>query len=108
MRTLTCEIIIAREPDGGSHEVTICEVTSKFSTNHGNRMTNFASNCVLEITQDESGDDQSNMPILLSLLHVTKALNQELWSGVPFRLTAESLWSSLEANLQNSGMSTTF
>ncbi|GFX56840.1 transposable element Tc1 transposase [Trichonephila clavipes] len=38
-----------------------------------------------------------SVPILLSLLHATQALNQVLWSGVPFRLTAGPLWSSLEA-----------
>ncbi|GFV46464.1 hypothetical protein TNCV_3233521 [Trichonephila clavipes] len=48
------------------------------------------------------------VPILLSLLHAIQALNQELWSGVPFLLTAGSLWSSLEAHLQHSCTSTTF
>ncbi|GFV04107.1 uncharacterized protein TNCV_917281 [Trichonephila clavipes] len=35
--------------------------------------------------------------ILLSQLQATQALNQELWPGVPFLLTAGTLLSSLEA-----------
>ncbi|GFS72124.1 hypothetical protein TNCV_3904031 [Trichonephila clavipes] len=42
---------------------------------------------------------QYSVPILLSLLHATQALNQELWPGVPFLLTAGPLWSSFEAHL---------
>ncbi|GFY00348.1 transposable element Tc1 transposase [Trichonephila clavipes] len=40
---------------------------------------------------------------IISLLHAKQALNQELWSGVQFLLTAGCLWSSLEAHLQRSG-----
>ncbi|GFS60811.1 uncharacterized protein TNCV_2001951 [Trichonephila clavipes] len=58
--------------------------------------TNPASSCVLTIIEDVSGDAQGRVPILLSLLHATQALNQILWSGVPFLLTAGPLWSSLE------------
>ncbi|GFV46936.1 uncharacterized protein TNCV_3033331 [Trichonephila clavipes] len=50
------------------------------------------------------------VPILLSLLHASQALNQKLWSGVPFRLIAGPLWSSLKAHLQhieNAGPHTT-
>ncbi|GFU50336.1 HTH_Tnp_Tc3_2 domain-containing protein [Trichonephila clavipes] len=46
--------------------------------------TNSASNCVVKIIEKLSGDAQDSKPILLSLLHVTQALNQELRSGVPF------------------------
>ncbi|GFV72778.1 histone-lysine N-methyltransferase SETMAR [Trichonephila clavipes] len=49
-----------------------------------------------------SGDAQGSVPILLYLLHTTQALNQELWSGMRFVLTAEALKSSLEAHLQHS------
>ncbi|GFW65241.1 hypothetical protein TNCV_395071 [Trichonephila clavipes] len=38
------------------------------------------------INEDMSGDAQGSVSILLSLLHATQALNQELWSGVPFLL----------------------
>ncbi|GFS94450.1 hypothetical protein TNCV_2014741 [Trichonephila clavipes] len=41
-------------------------------------------------------------------LHATQALNQELWSGVPFRLTAGPLGASLDAHLQHSDTSTIF
>ncbi|GFV65914.1 uncharacterized protein TNCV_1365291 [Trichonephila clavipes] len=62
--------------------------------------TNLASNCVLTIIEDVSGDAQGSVPILISLLHTKQALNWELWSGVPFLLTTEPLWSLLEAHLQ--------
>ncbi|GFY05559.1 transposable element Tcb1 transposase [Trichonephila clavipes] len=39
---------------------------------------NLAPKCALTITQDVSGDAQGSVPILLSLLHATQALNQEL------------------------------
>ncbi|GFX15570.1 hypothetical protein TNCV_3304991 [Trichonephila clavipes] len=45
-----------------------------------------ASNCALTIIEEVSGDAQDSVPILLSLLHAIQALNQELWSGVPFLL----------------------
>ncbi|GFX90700.1 hypothetical protein TNCV_3195181 [Trichonephila clavipes] len=51
-----------------------------------------------------SGGPQNSVPIQLSLLHATQALNQELWSGVLFRLTAELLWSSLEAHTAQRGL----
>ncbi|GFV72767.1 hypothetical protein TNCV_5038461 [Trichonephila clavipes] len=57
---------------------------------------NPVSNCVLTIIEDVSGDVQDSVLILFSLLHVTQALNQELWCEVPFVLTARPLWSSLE------------
>ncbi|GFX46621.1 uncharacterized protein TNCV_4550601 [Trichonephila clavipes] len=60
-------------------------------------VTNPASNCVLTIIENMSGDVQNSVPILLSQLHATQALNQKLWSGEPFLLTAGSVWSSLEA-----------
>ncbi|GFS93135.1 hypothetical protein TNCV_363591 [Trichonephila clavipes] len=41
-------------------------------------------------------DTQGSVPILLSLLHSTQALSRELWSGVPFRVTAGLIGSSLE------------
>ncbi|GFV64568.1 uncharacterized protein TNCV_4965491 [Trichonephila clavipes] len=59
-------------------------------------VTNLASNCVLTIIEDVYGDDQGSMPILLSLLRATQALNQKLWSGVPFLFTVGLLWSSLK------------
>ncbi|GFV95184.1 hypothetical protein TNCV_1293021 [Trichonephila clavipes] len=43
--------------------------------------TNRTSNCVRTIIEDVSGDAQCSVPILLSLLHATEALNQELRSG---------------------------
>ncbi|GFX04090.1 uncharacterized protein TNCV_3972391 [Trichonephila clavipes] len=61
---------------------------------------NLASNCVLTITEEKSGDTQSCVPILLSLLHAAQALDQELWSEIPFLLTAGPLWSSLEIHLR--------
>ncbi|GFV62118.1 hypothetical protein TNCV_4109211 [Trichonephila clavipes] len=67
------------------------------------RSTNSVSNCELMIIEDVSGDAQGSVPVLLSLLHATQVLDQELWSGVPFLLTAGPLWSSLEAHLQHSG-----
>ncbi|GFY25116.1 hypothetical protein TNCV_2693071 [Trichonephila clavipes] len=70
--------------------------------------TNLASNCVLKLIEDECGDAQDSVPILLSLLQATQALNQQLWSGVSFLLTAGLLWSSLEAHLQHNCASTTF
>ncbi|GFX82338.1 hypothetical protein TNCV_2870191 [Trichonephila clavipes] len=48
--------------------------------------TNPPYNCVLVIIEDVSGDAQCSVPILLSLLQATQALNKELWSGVPFLL----------------------
>ncbi|GFW09466.1 hypothetical protein TNCV_3995731 [Trichonephila clavipes] len=59
--------------------------------------TNPASNCVLTIIEDVSGDIQENVPILLSLLYATQALNQKLCTGVSFLLTAGLVWSSSEA-----------
>ncbi|GFV71071.1 transposable element Tc1 transposase [Trichonephila clavipes] len=53
-------------------------------------------NCVLTIIEDVSGDAQDIVLILLSLLHATHALNQELSSGALFLITAGPLWSSLE------------
>ncbi|GFU90621.1 hypothetical protein TNCV_4450171 [Trichonephila clavipes] len=38
-----------------------------------------------------------SVPTLLSLLHATQALNQELWFGMPFLSTAGLLCTSLEA-----------
>ncbi|GFU50293.1 HTH_Tnp_Tc3_2 domain-containing protein [Trichonephila clavipes] len=63
--------------------------------------TNSNSNCVLTLIEDVSEDSEGSVPIQLSLLHASQALNQELWSGVPFLLTAGHLWSSLEARLQH-------
>ncbi|GFW68182.1 transposable element Tc1 transposase [Trichonephila clavipes] len=60
-------------------------------------VTNPAPNCVLTIIEDVSGNTQDNVMILLSLLQATQASNQDLWSGVPFLLTA--IWSSLKAHL---------
>ncbi|GFW11461.1 uncharacterized protein TNCV_3809801 [Trichonephila clavipes] len=57
---------------------------------------NLASNCVLTIIEDVSGEAQGSVPILLSLLHAPQALNQQLSSGAPFLLTTGPLWSSLE------------
>ncbi|GFV41194.1 hypothetical protein TNCV_2979481 [Trichonephila clavipes] len=51
--------------------------------------------CVLTIIEDVSGDAQSSVPILLSLLNAPQVLNQMLWSGAPFQ--AGLLWSSLKA-----------
>ncbi|GFW32963.1 transposable element Tcb1 transposase [Trichonephila clavipes] len=45
--------------------------------------TNPASNCVLTIIEDVSGDSWGSLPILISLVHATQALDQELRSGVP-------------------------
>ncbi|GFU22736.1 transposable element Tc3 transposase [Trichonephila clavipes] len=70
--------------------------------------TNPASNCVLTIIEDVSGDAQNSAPSLLSLLYALQALNQELWCGVTFLLTSGPLWSSLEAHLQHSGTSMIF
>ncbi|GFV17433.1 transposable element Tc1 transposase [Trichonephila clavipes] len=39
--------------------------------------TNPASNCLLTIIEDVSGDDQGSVLILLSLLHATQALNEK-------------------------------
>ncbi|GFT00806.1 hypothetical protein TNCV_3114691 [Trichonephila clavipes] len=55
-----------------------------------------ASNCVLTIIEDVSGEAQGSVPILLSLLHATQALKQKLLSGAPLLLTVGPLWSSLE------------
>ncbi|GFV52665.1 uncharacterized protein TNCV_2873361 [Trichonephila clavipes] len=58
---------------------------------------------VLTIIEDASGDAQGSVSILLSLLHTTYTLKQELWSGVPFLLTAGPHWSSLKTHLQHRG-----
>ncbi|GFV40003.1 hypothetical protein TNCV_4412341 [Trichonephila clavipes] len=58
-----------------------------------------ASNCVLTIIESVSGDTQGNVPLLLSLFHTTQALNQELWPGVPFLLTARPLWVIIRGTL---------
>ncbi|GFS58854.1 hypothetical protein TNCV_4271421 [Trichonephila clavipes] len=47
---------------------------------------NTASNCVLTIIKDVSGDGQCSEPILLSILHATQALNKALLSRVQFLL----------------------
>ncbi|GFX39256.1 uncharacterized protein TNCV_3859801 [Trichonephila clavipes] len=62
--------------------------------------TNSASNCVLTIIEEVSWDAQGSMSILLSLLHATQVLNQKLWSGAPFLLTAGPIRSPLMAHLQ--------
>ncbi|GFW84280.1 hypothetical protein TNCV_1131491 [Trichonephila clavipes] len=82
--------------------------TDPYATCRSRLAMNPASNCVLTIMEDVSGDDEGSVPILLSLLHATQALNQELWSGMSFLLTAASRLSSLEAYLQYSDTSTTF
>ncbi|GFX47337.1 uncharacterized protein TNCV_4691421 [Trichonephila clavipes] len=61
---------------------------------------NLASNCALTIVEDVSLDAHGSVPILLSLLHSTQALNQELWSGGSFLLTAGHLWSLLQEHLK--------
>ncbi|GFW49545.1 hypothetical protein TNCV_2843261 [Trichonephila clavipes] len=58
--------------------------------------TNPTSNCVLTIIEDEPGEAQGSVPILLSLLHSTQALDQELLSETPFLLTAGPFWSLFE------------
>ncbi|GFS87936.1 hypothetical protein TNCV_3426861 [Trichonephila clavipes] len=65
-------------------------------------VANPASNFVLTIIDDVSGDAQGSVPILLSLLHAPQVFNQELMSGVPFLLM--TFWSSLEAHLQHRGV----
>ncbi|GFU99064.1 hypothetical protein TNCV_632021 [Trichonephila clavipes] len=49
-------------------------------------VTDFASNCVLTIIEDVSGDAQASMLILLSLLHAPQALNQGVmvWGAISF------------------------
>ncbi|GFX62552.1 uncharacterized protein TNCV_4867151 [Trichonephila clavipes] len=59
--------------------------------------TNPTSSCLLTIIEDVSRDTHGSVLILISLLHATRALNQELWSRVSFLLTTGLLWSSLEA-----------
>ncbi|GFT03436.1 hypothetical protein TNCV_2985971 [Trichonephila clavipes] len=62
----------------------------------------------LSIIEDVSGDAQGSVPILFSLFQATQALNQGLWSGLPFLLIAGPLWSSLETHLLHRGTSTPF
>ncbi|GFX55797.1 transposable element Tc1 transposase [Trichonephila clavipes] len=50
-----------------------------------------ASNCVLTLIEDLSGDAQGSVPILLSLLHATHSLNQKLWFWVPFFFASRPL-----------------
>ncbi|GFX92449.1 HTH_Tnp_Tc3_2 domain-containing protein [Trichonephila clavipes] len=45
---------------------------------HDARATNPASICALMIIKDVSGDGKGSVPIMLSLLHATEALNNEL------------------------------
>ncbi|GFW28628.1 DUF4817 domain-containing protein [Trichonephila clavipes] len=84
------------------------EVLESSSSSHTCLATNPASNCVLTIIEDVSGDAQDSAPSLLSLLHALQTLNQELWCGVSFLLTSGPSWSSLEAHLQHSSTSMIF
>ncbi|GFV90373.1 hypothetical protein TNCV_4380881 [Trichonephila clavipes] len=59
-------------------------------------VTNTASNCLLAIIEDVSGEAPGSMLILLSLSNATHALIQELLSGATLLLTTGLLWSSLE------------
>ncbi|GFV66920.1 transposable element Tc1 transposase [Trichonephila clavipes] len=58
--------------------------------------------------EDVSGDDQASVPILLSLLHAPKALNQKLCSGVPFSFDSRTPLVVIRSTLiaeRSSGMS---